>query len=412
MRQNIPLEEAQHLLLERATCPGECELPLGEALGRIASREVMAAQSMPAFDRSPLDGYALRACDTLLAKPAQPVAFSVEEEIPAGHAAAKAVTSGTAAKVLTGAPIPHGADVVVKQEDVFADGNVIHVFHPLRARNNVVYIGENIKQGEVLARRGETVTAAVIGLLAEQGVKTLHVFAPIKAAIISTGDELVDLGATLTPGKIYDSNRHTLQARCKELGIDPVLLANVPDRREQIVARIKDGLAAADVVITTGGVSVGDYDIVREAVEALGASLLFWRVDIKPGSPMLAAVKDGKVIIGLSGNPVAALITFDLLAVPFLKKMMGCNKYFYSRLQGTLVNGFHKASEQRRFLRAKLLTESGRLWIKLMGMQNNSALKSMAECNLFVDIPAGSGALAAGETVLAHIVGKIDDVDG
>ncbi len=411
MRQNISLEEAQHLLLERATSPGECELSIGEALGRIVSRDVVAAQSLPSFDRSPLDGYALRACDTMSAQPTQPVTLWVIEEIPAGRAAAKTVTGGTAAKVLTGAPIPEGADVVVKQEDVFVDGNLIHVFQPLRARNNVVHIGENIKHGEMLAKQGTIVTAAIIGLLAEQGIKTLYVYEPIKAAIISTGDELVGLDEPLTLGKIYDSNRHTLQARCKELGIDPVLLANVPDCRAQIAARIEEGLAAADVVITTGGVSVGDYDLVKDAVETLGASILFWRVDIKPGSPMLAAVKDGKMIIGLSGNPVAAMITFDLLAVPLLKKMMGYNKYFYSRLQGTLVNGFHKASEQRRFLRAKLLTESGRLWIRLMGMQTNSALKSMAECNLFVDIPAGSGALAAGETVLAHVVGKIQDVD-
>lgn len=408
MKQNIPLEEAQHLLLERVSCSKECCIPISEALGRIVSRDVVAEQSIPAVERSPYDGYAVRASDTVLATLKQPVLLWVMEKIPAGYTPKTDIMPGATAKVMTGAPIPKGADVVVKYEDVLEDGDIIHIFKPLCARNNIIYVGENIRQGELLAKRGRAVSPATIGLLAEQGIESLYVYETVKAALISTGDELVEVGLPLSPGKIYDSNRHTLQARCQELGINTVLFDHVQDRKEMIAARVQEGLTLADIVITTGGVSVGEYDVVREALEALEGDIIFWQVDIKPGSPILAASKNGKLIISLSGNPAAALITFDLLAVPVLKKILGYNNYFYPIVEGTLVNGFSKPSEQRRFLRAKLLMEGGRLWIKLMGIQNSSALKAMEECNLFVDVPAGSMALVPGDEVQAHIVGEID----
>ena len=189
------------------------------------------------------------------------------------------------------------------------------------------------------------------------------------------------------------------------------MLGNVVDRQDQVAERIRKGLNQADLVITTGGVSVGDYDVVRDAVEEAGAETLFWKVDIKPGSPVLAATKNQKLIVGLSGNPVAALITFDLLVIPLLKKMMGQRNYLYSRIQGKLLDGFGKSSEQRRFLRGRILIKNGNILIRLTGIQNNSALKSMMECNLFVDVPAGSGPLNPGEVVSAYIIGSIDNID-
>lgn len=411
MKQNISLEEAQHLLLERISYPEECCTPLTETLGRVASRDVWAEQNMPSFDRSPFDGYAVRASDTRMATADRPVALWVLEEVPAGHVATVEVAMGTAVKVMTGAPIPVGADTVVKQEEVaVVTEKQIRIFRALRERNNVVHAGENICEGELLVKKGAVLNPASIGLLAEQGIDSVYVHKMVQVAIISTGDELTRLGETLETGRIYDSNSHTLQAKCRELGVCPIMLGSVPDCVEAIVERVQEGLSKADIVITTGGVSVGEYDLVGKAVEALGGEVIFWRVDIKPGSPMLVAAKNGKLIIGLSGNPVAALITFDLLVVPALKKMMGRNRYFYSKLQGSLLNGFNKTSVQRRFLRARLLTGKGMLWIKLMDIQNNSALKALEACNLFVDVPAGSDVLNPGDTVLAHIIGKIDDV--
>jgi len=411
MKHNISLEEAQDLLLEKTIRPGESHVPLIDALGRILSQDIVARENSPFFDRSPLDGYALLASDTGSATSAQPVRLRVLEEIPAGYVAVCQVTSGTAIKVMTGAPIPQGADVVVKYEEVEREGEIVTIFEPLKTRTNVVYSGEDVKKGEVVARQGILVTPALIGLLAGLGIGSVPVYQRIKVAILSTGDELIDLNESLRPGKIYDSNRHTLQARCLELGVEPVMLGNVADQQNQVADRIREGLKQADVVITTGGVSVGDYDVVQDAAKEAGAEIIFWKVDIKPGSPILAATKDQKLIVGLSGNPVAALITFDLLVIPFLKKMMGRRKYLYSKIQGTLLDGFGKSSEQRRFLRARFLMENGNTLVRLTGIQNNSALKSMMECNLFVDVPAGSGPLNPGDVVSAYIIGNIDNVD-
>lgn len=411
MKCNIPLEEAQNLLLEKAILPGESSVPLMDALGRILSRDIVAQDNVPCFDRSPLDGYALLAKDTEGANPADPVCLKVLEEIAAGYVASCKITSGTAIKVMTGAPLPEGADVVVKYEEVERKKGIVSIFKPLKSRDNVVYAGEDVKKGEVLAGRGSVVSPALIGLLAGMGIASVPVYHRVKAAILSTGDELIGIDESLRPGKIYDSNRHTLQARCLELGVEPVMLGNVADRQDQVAERIQEGLKQADVVITTGGVSVGDYDVVQDAFKEAGADILFWKVDIKPGSPILAATKEQKILVGLSGSPVAAFITFELLVIPLLKKLMGQRKYLYSRIQGTLVDGFNKSSEQRRFLRARLLEQGGSTLIRLTGIQNNSALKSMLKCNLFVDVPGGSGPLKPGDTVLAHIIGNINDIE-
>lgn len=407
MKQNITLEEAQALLLERVKEPRSESVSLMNALGRIVSQDILAPFPMPHFDRSPLDGYALVAADTVLASEQQPVRLTVLEEVPAGHVPTQKVVHGTTIKVMTGAPIPEGADVVVKYEEVLRKEDDILVSKPLKPRTDIVYAGEDMKKGEFAVAQGTVVTPAVIGLLASFGMAEIPVFQQLKAAVLSTGDELIDIHEPLSLGKIYDSNRHTLQARCLELGIKPIELGNVCDKKEKVVQYIQKGLAEADIVITTGGVSVGDYDVVKEALEAAGAETLFWRVQLKPGTPIVAAAKGNKLIIGLSGNPVAALLTFDLLVVPLLKKMLGQSHYGYSRIEGILVDGFKKSSLERRFLRGRLVSDLENNKIRLTGIQNNSAMKSMIECNVLVDIPAGSGPLKPGEKVAALLIGSV-----
>ena len=411
MRQNISLEEAQSLLLANPFQPEESTLPLIDALGKTLSSDIVSQQNIPFFDRSPVDGYALLTSDTVNASPSQPVRLKVLEEIPAGYVASNPVISGTTIKVMTGAPLPEGADVVVKYEEVDRREDDIFLTKPLKYQDNVVYAGEDVKKGEVVAGKGIIVSPALVGMLAGMGIDKVPVYRPVKVGILSTGDELISIGEPLRPGKIYDSNRYTLQARCLDLGVEPVMMGTVADRKEKVAELITEGLKQADVFITTGGVSVGDYDVIQDALKEIDAEILFWKVDIKPGSPILAARKDQKIIIGLSGNPVAALLTFDLLVVPMLKKMMGRKKYLYSQIQGTMRDGFKKSSEKRRLLRARLLVEEGRPLIQLTGIQNNSALKSMMECNIFVDVPAGSGPLHPGDSVLAHVMGHIDTVD-
>lgn len=408
MKRNVELEEAQSLLTAAAGKTGETRVNLLAAIGRVLSQDVSARMDLPPFDKSPLDGYALRADDVSEAAVGHPVGLEVIEELAAGYAAQRKVLPGTAIKVMTGAPIPEGADVVIRFEDVLRDGDSAYFTTPLRSGSNVIRAGEDIKRDEVLATTGTLIMPPHVGLCAAVGLLSLPVFAKVKVALASTGDELVEPGCALLPGKIYNSNLYSLAAACTKLGTETNLLANVPDRAEAVAETIRLGLADADMIITTGGVSVGDYDAVPDALELLGATVLFRGVNIKPGSPAMAAVKAGKIILCLSGNPAAAMITFELLGVPLLKKMMGFTRWEHPRIQAAFADEFVKPSPQRRFLRGKLQLGPAANCVALTGGQSNGVLQSLVDCNVLVDIPAGSGKINNGQAVSALIVSPIE----
>ncbi len=409
MRIGIPLEEAQKLLLDLIPPAKECQVTLENAVGRVLSQDIQTAINLPPFDKSPLDGYALQAKDTQAATAAKPVILEVIEEVRAGYMPAKQVISGTAIKVMTGAPLPKGADVVIKFEDVNRTGNEVEVGYPLKSGCNIIRAGEDVCQGEVVATKGTVLTPPLVGLLAGIGVAAVPVVSKTKVAILSTGDEVIDPTEELKPGKIYNSNLHSLSAYCSQLGAAPLTIGIVPDEESAIVERITQALELSDIVITTGGVSVGDYDIVPVALKKIGADIIFWKVDMKPGSPVIAAQYKNKLIIGLSGNPAAAFITFDLIVVPLIKKMMGFEKELPHKFSAILGDDFNKSSEQRRFLRAKVQKLNDINYVKLTGEQSNGVLKSMVACNVLIDVPAGSGPLQVGQEVSAVMVGSGSD---
>lgn len=404
MRVGIKLEEAQTLLLERISTRQECNVPLIEAVDHILSADITAAIDLPPFNKSPLDGYALKAGDTRNASRETPAELEIIEEIRAGFVADKKVVAGTAVKLMTGAPIPCGADVVVKYEDVQRDGNIVKIFSPLTANSNIILAGEDVVKGETLAKRGDLITPALVGLLAGVGIDKVPVFKKAKVAIASTGDELISPGLKLQPGKIYNSNLYALHACCAKLGACPIVLDNLPDEREAIANQLAKALAKADIIITTGGVSVGDYDLILESLKMIGAKAIFWKIDTKPGSPVVAAELNNKLIIGLSGNPAAAFITFELIAAPVIRKMQGFSRLFPVRTTAVMLDDFKKASPQRRFLRGQIKRENHQNYIKLTGQQTNSVLKSLVNYNALVDIPAGSGPLVKGQEVSVSVL--------
>ncbi|MBP2638167.1 MAG: moeA 3 [Firmicutes bacterium] len=408
MRTGIPLEEAQTLLLDLIPPAKECQVTLDNAVGRVLSQDIQTTINLPPFDKSPLDGYALQAKDTKDASISNPAILNVVEEVRAGYVPEKQVISGTAIKVMTGAPLPKGADVIIKFEDVNRTGNKVELFYPLKPGCNIIRAGEDVCRGEVIAQKGTVLTPPLVGLLAGIGVTAIPVVSKVKVAILSTGDEVIDPAEELTPGKIYNSNLHSLGAYCSQLGAAPLTIGIVPDEEAAIVERITQALELADLVITTGGVSVGDYDIVPAALKKIGADIVFWKVDMKPGSPVIAARYNNKLIIGLSGNPAAAFITFDLIVVPLIKKMMGFENKLPLKFSAILGDDFNKASDQRRFLRAKVQKLNDINYVKLTGEQSNGVLKSMVACNVLIDVPAGSGPLQAGQEVAAVMVGGSD----
>lgn len=406
MRTGISLEEAQGLLLQAVAAVKTCEVSLANAVGRIVSQDIQTNINLPPFDKSPLDGYALQAGDTAAASLVKPAVLEVIEEVRAGYMPQRQVTAGKAIKVMTGAPIPEGADVIVKFEDVQRIDKQVEIYEPLAAGSNIIRAGEDVCQGEIIATKGTILNPPLVGLLAAIGVATVPVVSKTKVAILSTGDEVIDPSEKLRPGKIYNSNLHSVSAYCSQLGAEPVAIGIVPDEKTAIVERITQAAAQADLVITTGGVSVGDYDIIPFALKQMGAEIIFWKIDMKPGSPIIAAKYQDKLIIGLSGNPAAAFITFDLLVVPVIKKMLGIDKELPPKISAILADNFDKPSQQRRFLRAKVQKVNEINYVKLTGNQSNGVLKSMIACDVLIDVPAGSGPLQAGQEVSAVMLGN------
>lgn len=410
MENFISLEKAQSLLLQDCKAVGEELIVLTEALHRVISTDIKAEENIPPFDRSPLDGYAFKAVDSKEASKERPATLQVVEEVPAGYAPAKEVSSGTAIKVMTGAPIPKGADAVIKYEITERNGDYLKIFNAFKSGQNVILAGEDVKAGQVIARKGTLITPPVIGLLASLGITKVPAFKRPKIALISTGDELLEIEEPLKPGKIRNSNRYSLQAYIESIGAEAVIIGTAQDRVEEVAELIEQGLNLADMVITTGGVSVGDYDVVGDALQAVDAENIFWQIDIKPGSPTMAAQKNGKLILGLSGNPASALVVFQLLGLPFIKKMAGRNKYRPDKVEVVLKGDFPKKSPQRRFLRGAFLIEEGKVVVKLTGDQGNVVLRSMIECNVLVEVPAGSETLQEGQRLTAYLVDTINSL--
>lgn len=399
MLDNPCYERAQELLLSAVNPVGVERISLSECGGRILAQDLIAQENVPAFDRSPYDGYALRAEDTALATEGHPVILRVLEEVPAGAVPTKEITSGTAAKVLTGAPIPQGADVVVMYEKTEFTDHSVMLFEPLKAGDNIVRTGEDIRKGTVLAQAGTVIDPGLSGTLAAQGVANPYIYRIPRVAILSTGSELVEADDIPEAGKIRNTNRYMLETALKRLGCEPVYLGIAGDSVADISALINKGLSECDAVITTGGVSVGDYDLTPAAMEASGAEILFRGVDIKPGMACAYGIKDGKLICGLSGNPASALTNFYAVALPALRKLTGQRAYLPQEIQVKLSNGFPKKSPKTRFLRGRLELKDGMVCMNLPKDQGNVVLSSTIGCDVMAVAPAGSGPLDAG-TVL------------
>lgn len=294
---------------------------------------------------------------------------------------------------------------MIKYELTEVKGDAVFIFHHLQAGENIVHAGEDILPDTVIGYKGTVISPPAMGMMAALGINDIPVYKRPRIAIVSTGDELLKVTKQLTPGKIRNSNSFTLLGYIKSIGAEPVVIGIAKDKAEDIASLIKKGLEKAEMVITTGGVSVGDYDVVGNSVDLIGAKTLYWKIDIKPGSPTLAAVKDGKVILGLSGNPAAAMVVFQLLGFPYIKKMAGRADYLNPKLEVTLKKDFHKSSPKRRFLRGRLVYDSGITYMDLKGDQENGILSSLNGSNLLAEIPAGSGSIKSGEKLMAYLIG-------
>ena len=398
----ISLEEALECVLQHCGTLTAERVVLEAAEGRVLAADVVAKEDIPPFRRSPYDGYALRAEDTVDASPEHGVVLSVIEEVPAGYAPTQRVQTGQAVKILTGAPVPEGADAIVKFEDTEFTAETVTIFSPCRSGDNVVPAGEDIQQGSVVMQKGTVLDSARLGILAGLGRAVVDVYRRPRVELIPTGNELVPKESPLRPGKIRNSSVYALSSYIARCGGQCRCAAIAPDRAEAVAEAIESGLRYADIVMTTGGASVGDYDVVRDALEQLGAEILFWKLQIKPGMAFVAAVCRGKLILCLSGNPSAAAVALFLLGIPALRKMSGRREAALRTIRVRLANPFPKKSPVRRFLPGRLIVRGMEAYLEQNLRQGNGMLRPLMDCELLGEIPAGSPPLEAGAEIRAY----------
>ena len=392
----IELEQAVVLMTEGQNPLGAEPCQLNQALGRTLSMDITAPMDQPPFDRSPLDGYALRSADSAGAAPEHPIVLDVVDTVYAGDVAQVPVGPGQAVRIMTGTMLPKGCDCVLRQEDTDMGFPDVSIRCSLRPNENFVHRGTDYRAGTVLLPAGTVLDAAALGLLASAGICEVSVQRRPRVCVLSTGDEVSDPHVhPLAPGKIYDANLTLLTARLAELGIPDVEGRRAADSPAAVVKAMGEQLEGCDLLITTGGVSVGDRDILHEALPLLGAERVFWRVKMKPGTPAIFARYGGKPILCLSGNPFAAAATFEVLARPLLAALAGEPRLMPQRAKAVLDAPFPKASPGRRFVRGRC--EAG--CVTLPDEHSSGVLSSLVGCNCMVDIPAGSRPLERGEAV-------------
>ena len=391
----ISLEQALNILMDHVTHGKTERKSLEDCLGLVLSEDVYALLDMPPVSRSAQDGYALCSKDSIGATGENPVKLKVTGKIYAGDHLDVQVRPGEAVRIMTGAMVPAGADCVLRQEDTDEGEDVVQIYKEVEPGCSICFKGEEYKKGHTLLHEGTKIDAAALAVASGNGIMELPVYRRVKAAVVSSGSEVVEPGTPLTPGKIYNTNTVYMKARLHQLGAQVMMSRTVGDELEIMEDALKEAANQAELVITTGGVSVGQKDLTEEALLSIGAEILFHGIAIKPGMPTLAAEKDGVLFIGLSGNPFSAAIPFEMFVREILSLKMGDPDLKLRRETLTAVTGFSKNSRRRRFLRGK--AEGKEVW--LPDQQANGQMRSMVGCNCLIEIPAGSGPVKAGDKV-------------
>ena len=393
---NASWTEARDLLLQHASSVETESVPLAACAGRVLAFDLAAGSDVPPFDRSAYDGYALRSADVAQASPEHPVTLSVTETIPAGKVDALPVTAGHAAHLMTGAAIPGGADCVIMFEKTRFTETSVTLSAPLAPGDNIVRRGEDIRAGSLLASCGTGIDAGLAGTLAAQGLGQVQVYRKPVIGLISTGSEVAEVGEPLAPGKIYNANRASLTALLEQEGCLVRYLGLAGDEAAAIGKLITRGLRECDAVILTGGVSVGDWDVTPEAMTRSGVTLLLRGVSMKPGMACAYGTADGRLVIGLSGNPASAVTNFCACVLPAVRRLCGRKDVLPLPVTASLVSGFRKGSPSDRFLRGQLQLEDGAVRFAAAPDQGNVVLSSTIGCRAFLLIPAGSPPVPAG----------------
>jgi len=395
--ERIELEAAINQLTTNTIAQTKSKMiPLSLALNYHLSEDFYAPINVPTFNRSAMDGYAVKSSLTVEATKEKPIKLKVLKEIVAGADEGSPINNSHAVRIMTGAKIPDGFDAVIRQEDTNYGENEVEIYTQVKPYTNYGKMGEDVQAGQLMIKKSTRLTPIHLGIIASLGVNKIEVLQPLKIGLISTGSELVEVGQHLKLGQIYDSNAFVLVARLQELGVEVVFTKQHGDDIQEISQSIKERAPEVDMFITTGGVSVGTKDVMHDVIKELDVKRLFWRIQMRPGTPVLASLYQNKPILSLSGNPFAALTTFELLFRPMLSTFMQTKIYTCKREKAILMDDFNKESKQRRFVRAHY--KRGQVYLST-SEHNSSVLSSMIHCNCLIDIKADSLKLKKGDEV-------------
>lgn len=387
----MSIEEAQQAILEQITTLETEKVSVFQGLNRVTPEDHIAPWDIPPADNSAMDGYTFSHA-ALTGNPLRVCGF-----LPAGQQWTVPVPPGESVKIMTGAPLPPGCDTVVPIEEVAVDGDLIRLTGMSNSGSHVRPRGEDIRNGDVVIPAGSLLRPQEIGMLSAMGTTSLAVFRKARVAILSTGDELLEPGSTPLPGKIINSNSYSLAAQVLDAGGDPVLLGIAQDNLEATCDKIRAGLNA-DMLVITGGVSEGDRDYVKASIEELGGAVTFWKVNMKPGKPLAFAMLQGRPIFALPGNPVAAMVSFELFVRPSLLKAMGHRRIFRPRITAVLQEPVMNSGERPQLVRGIVSKEADRHIVSTTGNQSSGRLSSMIQGNGLIML-APKISLSAGDKV-------------
>ena len=393
-------EARQRMLAEVTPICGHEFLPVRSALGRILAADIIAPHDVPAHDNSAMDGYAV--CFDSLAADGE-TRLTVVGTAYAGNAFSGLVGKGQAVRTMTGAVLPAGADTVVVQEVTRVEAAAVWVPAGQRLGQNARRAGEDLAHGQVALPAGKQIGPAELGLIASLGIAEVDVKRRLRVAFFSTGDELASIGNPLAPGQIYDSNRYTLHGLLSRLGVDIIDMGVVPDRPEALEAALVEAAQIADAIITTGGVSVGEADFIKEILAKLG-QVKFWKLNIKPGRPMAFGKIGNAWLFGLPGNPVAVMVSYTQFALDALLRLSGLDPVpERPLLTVNAANAIKKQVGRREYLRGQIVTVDGCWQVKTTGNQGSGVLRSMSEANCFVVLPEDCAGVQAGDSVQVQL---------
>jgi len=396
-------EEARGIILTHVKALGEETVPLMDALGRVVSRDIMAPWDLPQYDNSAMDGYAVHASDCS----SVPARLTITGFLPAGGDACPTVEAGCAVRIMTGAPLPAGCNAVVPIEETEPSGDQVLINQKVLPRQHVRVKGSDVAAGTQILPEGSGVRPAEIGMLAAMGHALVPVYRKARVAILSTGDELIELGVSPATGKVINSNALSLAAAVREIGAEPVLIGIARDDIESHRGKMLEGLRC-DALITSAGVSAGDRDLVREVAAGLGAVELFWKIGMKPGGPTAFSVWQGTPIFSLPGNPVSTMVTFELLVKPALLKMMGHRKVLPPIVKGILAEDAHKKPGKLHFIRVTVKKRHGRHVVYCVGEQHTAILSTMTRCDALAALPCDATFIPAGSEVDLALMREVD----